>query len=292
LIDIILIDVLIDIARQDYRQVQPIYQGINEHEPRQWRQMGDAPLSNRRFEMDIAKAVTFITGDERYKEKLATGVVLILLSSLLAPVMIGFLGFLMLAGYSIRLLQNVRDGKPQPLPEWNQWSEDFVRGLKLLVVALIWSLPIFVVVVPMGIGAAIVDNGRGAAEVFGGLILLGGAAVTMIYGLLLTLLMPGFTIAFARDEEIRSGLQVTEIWQWTRKNLAQVVLATIMYVAASFALSIVGMIAGVLLCVVGLLVTIPLSTLVMMLFQHHLYGQLARETVQPATSATPATVVY
>ena len=242
--------------------------------------------------MDIAKALTFITEDERYKEKLATGVVLILLSSLLAPVMIGLLGFLMLAGYSIRLLQNVRDGKPQPLPEWNQWSEDFVRGLKLCVVALIWSLPIFVVIVPLGIGATLVENGRGASEVFGGLILLGGGAVIVIYSLLLTVLMPGFTIAFARDEEIRSGLQVTEIWQWTRQNLTQVVLATIIYIAASFALTIVATIAGALLCLVGLFVTIPLSSLVMMLFQYHLFGQLARQTPQPDVPGTPATVVY
>ncbi len=242
--------------------------------------------------MDIAKALTFITEDERYKEKLATGVGLILLSSLLAPVMIGLLGFLMLAGYCVRLLQNVRDGQPQPLPEWNQWSEDFVRGLKLLVVTLIWSLPIFVVIVPMGVGAAMVDNGRGAAEVLGGLILLGGATVTMIYGLVVALLMPGFTIAFARDEEIRSGLQLTAIWQWTRQNLTQVVLASIIYIAASFALSIVAMIAGVLLCGIGLLVTIPLSTLVMMLFQHHLYGQLAREMPQPNPTATPAPTAF
>jgi uncharacterized membrane protein len=190
------------------------------------------------------------------------------------------------AGYAIRLLQNVRDGQPRPLPEWNQWSEDFVRGLKIAIVTIIWALPIFVVVVPMGVGVALADSGREAAEIFGGLILFGSLSLTVLYGLVVALLTPGFTIAFARDEEIRSGLQLTEIWQWTQQHLGQVLLIGIVYLAASFALGITAMLAGLLLCGVGLIVTMPLSTLVIMLFQHHLYGQLARENREPAVPAT------
>lgn len=238
--------------------------------------------------MDIVKALTFITEDERWTEKLAVGVGILLVSGLLAPVLLGALGFCIIAGYCVRLLQNVRDGHSRPLPEWNQWSEDCVRGLKLFVVSLIWSLPIFVVVVPMGIGAALADSGSEAMEIFGGLVLFGGVCLTMIYGLLVAFLTPGFTIAFARDEEIRSGLQLTEIWRWTQQNLGQVLLVGIIYLAGSFALSIVAMVAGVLLCVVGLVVTLPLSVLVTMLFQHHLYGQLARGVPQPATPAAVA----
>jgi MFS family permease len=236
--------------------------------------------------MDIAKALTFITEDERWLEKLAIGVGIVLVSSFLAPLLIGLLGFFIVAGYAIRLLQNVRDGQPRPLPEWNQWSEDFVRGLKIAIVTLIWALPLFVVVVPMGVGVALADSGREAAEIFGGLILFGSLSLTVLYGLVVALLTPGFTIAFARDEEIRSGLQLTEIWQWTQQHLGQVLLIGIVYLAASFALGITAMLAGLLLCGVGLIVTMPLSTLVIMLFQHHLYGQLARENREPAVPAT------
>lgn len=238
--------------------------------------------------MDITKALTFITEDERWGEKLAIGVGIMLISGLLAPVLIGIVGFLIIAGYCIRLLQNVRDGQPRPLPEWNQWSEDFGRGLKIVIVTLIWSLPIFVVIVPMIIGGALADSGGDAAEVIGSLILFGGVCLTTIYGLFVAFLTPGFTIAFARDEEIRSGLQLTEIWRWTQQNLGQVLLVGIIYIAGSFALGIVAMIAGVLLCGIGLIVTIPLSSLATMLFQHHLYGQLARDVPQPSTPAAVA----
>ena len=238
--------------------------------------------------MDIAKALTFITEDERWLEKLAIGVGIVLISSFLAPLLIGLLGFFIVAGYAIRLLQNVRDGQPRPLPEWNQWSEDFVRGLKIAIVTLIWALPLFVVVVPMGVGVALADSGREAAEIFGGLILFGSLSLTVLYGLVVALLTPGFTIAFARDEEIRSGLQLTEIWQWTQQHLGQLLLIRIVYLAASFALGITAMLAGLLLCGVGLIVTMPLSTLVIMLFQHHLYGQLARGSTEPVTPVTAA----
>lgn len=235
--------------------------------------------------MDITKALTFITEDERWVEKLAIGVGLILISGLLTPILIGLLGFFIIAGYSIRLLQNVRDGRPRPLPEWNQWSEDFVRGFKIAVVTFIWALPIFVVIVPMGIGAALADSGRDAAEIFGSLIIFGGVCLTLIYGLVVAFLTPGFTIAFARDEEIRSGLQLSAIWRWTQQNLGQVLLTGIIYLAASFALSLVAVLTGFLLCGIGLIATVPLGILVTMLFQHHLYGQLARGVAQPTTPA-------
>jgi hypothetical protein len=49
----------------------------------------------------------------------------------------------------------------------------------------------------------------------------------------------------------------------------------LVYIAASIALSLIGGIVGVLLCIVGLIITLPLATLLTGLFQYHLYGQLA-----------------
>ena len=43
-------------------------------------------------------------------------------------------------------------------------------------------------------------------------------------------------------------------------------------------ISLVAFIAGIIMCVVGLIVTVPLSVLVQSLFQHHIYGQLAAKT--------------
>ncbi len=227
--------------------------------------------------MDIGKALTFFTEDERWLEKLAIGTGVTVISLILSPVLIGFVGFLMVGGYSIRLLQHVRDGNPKPLPEWDQWSEDLIRGFKWAAVVVIWSLPLVVFIAPTSIGRVLISDNGGTGNVFGNLIVSCGGCLSFLYSLFVMVMAPGFTIAFARDEEIRSGLQLTEIWQWTRRNLGQVIIVAVAYLVASTVISAVAGIVGVLLCVIGLIVTLPLSLLATQLFRSHLYGQLARE---------------
>jgi cytochrome b561 len=227
--------------------------------------------------MDIGKALTFFTEDERWVEKMAIGTGVAVVSLVLSPVLIGIVGFLIIAGYSVRLLQRVRDGNPTPLPEWDQWGDDLIRGFKLAVVAVVWSLPLIIFAIPTSIGRAMVSGNGGAGDAFGGLVAACGGCLSFLYSLVILVMAAGFTITYARDEEISSGLQITEIWQWTRRNLGQVVIVAVAYAIGSGVLFVVAGIAGVLLCVIGLLITIPLALLASMLFRAHLYGQLARE---------------
>ena len=230
--------------------------------------------------MDIGRALTFFTEEERWIEKTAIGALVILVSSLLSFVLVGVLGFLIVMGYSVRLMRNVQQGVHPVLPEWDQWGEDMVRGVKLLIVQLVWALPIILVVLPIIFGAAIADSGPGAPEFFGIMLILCGSCLSVIYGLFVALMQPGFTIAFARDEQISSGLQLTPIWQWTRARLSNVAIVAIIYVVGSLIIGTVASIVGVILCGIGLLVTLPLGQLVIYYFQYHLYGQL-----EPATGA-------
>ena len=61
------------------------------------------------------------------------------------------------------------------------------------------------------------------------------------------------------------------------ERLGQVALVMIVILVASFIVQTVALIAGVILCLVGLVVTLPLGQLIIYLFTYHLYGQLARE---------------
>ncbi|MEX1019569.1 MAG: DUF4013 domain-containing protein [Litorilinea sp.] len=224
--------------------------------------------------MDIGKALSYITEDPRWKEKIAIGTGVVILSSILSIVFIGVVGFLLVAGYMVRLLQNVRDGHAHPMPEWDQWGEDLVRGLKLVVVVLVWSLPAILFSIPVSLGGVLVD-GQGASAFIGSTILFGGMCLVVLYSLFIAVAQASFTIAFARDEKISSGLQVREIWDWTVANIGQLVIVALAYIVVSIGVSLVGSIVGVLLCIIGLVVTLPLAQLVIYLFQYHLYGQLA-----------------
>lgn len=231
--------------------------------------------------MEISKSISFITEDPRWQQKLLIGTGLVIGSTVLSVVLIGIVGFIILAGYCVRLLQNVRDGQPYPLPEWDQWGEDLARGFKLFVATLVWALPILILVIPSVIGSAMSSSRSEGTQFVGAMLLICGSCLTMIYGLLLAVASPGISIAYAKDEQITSGLQFREILAWTQANIGQVLVATLVYIAASIALSLIGSIVGVLLCVIGLIITIPLATLLTSLFQYHLYGQLAQAYPYP-----------
>ena len=229
--------------------------------------------------MDYAKALTFLWEDPRWKEKVAIGTGVMLVSGLLMPVLIGFVGILIVMGYCVRVLQNVRDGNQYPLPEWDQWSEDLARGFKLAVVAVVWALPAILLSLPVILGGVMMgagdDRGSGFLTAIGGLTFGLGNCLIVLYSIFYALVTPGFTVWFARTEQISDGLKLTEVWEWTRRNLGTVVLVMIAYIIASIVISTVASIVGTVLCIVGLIVTIPLGTLATYLYQYHLIGQLA-----------------
>jgi hypothetical protein len=119
------------------------------------------------------------------------------------------------------------------------------------------------------------DSRSDGTQFVGTMLLVCGNCLTFLYSLLVLIVTPGISIAFAKDEQITSALQFRDIIAWTRANIGQVLVVTLVYIAASIALGIIGAIVGTLLCIVGLIITLPLATLLTGLFQYHLYGQLA-----------------
>lgn len=226
--------------------------------------------------MDIGRALTFFTEDERWIEKTAIGTGVLLLSTILSFVLVGIVGFVIVMGYSVRLLQNVRDGVNPVLPEWDQWGEDLNRGFKLFVVQFIWALPIILIVVPITLVSVLVGNsGSGDAEGFAVLLALCATCISFIVAIFYVVIQPAITIFFAESEEISAGLQIGRIWDWTRSHIGEVMIVTIVYIVGSMIIATVASIAGVILCGIGLVVTLPLSQLAIYYLQFHLYGQLA-----------------
>ena len=227
--------------------------------------------------MDIGRALTYFSEDERWVEKTAIGTGLLLISSLLLVALVGVLGYFILFGYLVRLLQNVRDDIHPVLPEWDRWGDDLVRGVKLACVYLVWALPIFFVSVPIFIiGVVLAENLPHGDGDIGAIFILCSFCLQFLVGIAFLVFQPGFTIAFARNETIKDGLQVSEIWDWSRDNIGNVAIVVILTVIASMIITTVGSIVGLILCVIGAVVTVPLSQLIIYYFQSHLYGQLAR----------------
>lgn len=242
--------------------------------------------------MEYAKALTFITEDPRWKEKLAVGTGVMLLSLALSPVLIGIAGIMIVLGYSTRTMQNVRDGRQFPLPEWDQWSDDLARGFKLSVVAIIWSLPAIVAVIPTLVGAFMASGNNDALIAIGAGIIGLSYCLIFLYSILLVALSPGIAISFARDESIGSGIRFQEIIAWTRSHVSEVLLFTIASIVVNIVLAFAGVIVGFLLICIGLVVTIPLATLVNYLYLANLLGQIAHKDRTGMPYYPPATSSY
>jgi len=98
--------------------------------------------------MDIGKAFTFPFEDEDWVKKLIIGAVL-----MIVPIA----NFITI-GYMLRTLRNVAEGREKPLPEWDQWGDDFMKGLLVVVAGFIYSLPIVLVSVITDILGAVLGS--------------------------------------------------------------------------------------------------------------------------------------
>jgi hypothetical protein len=239
--------------------------------------------------VDIGKSFGYIFNDPRWLTKVLIGILVLLISFLLAPILVGFLGFFIVSGYALEVLQNVRRDDALPLPEWrDRWGEWLVLGLKLAVVEFVWALPAIILNVPTAFANSMVRQGGDAASI-GGIMAFCFGCLAFLWYIVVALATPAIYVKMAETEEIVSGFRFGEILEFTRDNIGDVIVATLLIVVVGFIAFLVGGIVGALLCIIGLAITLPAATLYTTLFQVHLYGQIGRKpTAQP--SQLPAVV--
>ncbi len=232
--------------------------------------------------MDFGKAFTFMFDDPDWVRKFGIGVVVGLVAILLSPILIGLVPMLIILGYSLDVLRNVHDGREYPLPEWEDWSGFLARGFKLLVAFLVWLLPLILVSIPLFIGAALTDSqgGSGAATAFGVLFIICSSCLMVLWGLFVVLISPAIYIRLAVTDRLGAAFEVANIWALTRDNLGNVIVAILLIIVAGIVAGIVGSL-GLILLLIGALVTIPAATFWQYLVQAHLFGQIGRTSVTP-----------
>ncbi len=218
--------------------------------------------------MDVGKSLSFVFEDKRWLEKTLIGGLILLGTLALSWTIIGlFVGIGLLYGYMVEVVRNVRRRQPYPLPEWDQWGDKIVLGLKYLVVSFIWSLPLLLVMIPLFILAIFVgESGSDTTAGIFAILLVCATCVVLLYSLFLLLVSPGITIRFAERGNIADGLAVSSILNFTREHLGDVILAAIVILAVQLLAGIV----GVVLCGIGLLFTNFWATVV----TGHVYGQI------------------
>jgi hypothetical protein len=193
-------------------------------------------------------------------------------------------------GYALDALRNTARREDVPLPTWQQLGDQFIEGLKLFVVQLVYSLPIIAVSLVATIGTAgfavMADSGSygsGTPEAFGlGLsaVWLCITCVALVYGLALGFITPALYIQLARTRSIAACFRLGEIWAMVQRNFADYALILVLGIGLGLAISVVFTVLAIIpfvgLCVIFLFIPVMiLATPYVTVVAAHLYGQLA-----------------
>lgn len=224
--------------------------------------------------MDIGLALTYVTRDPDWIKKVLIGGAILLVSTPLAIILVGLLGFFVVYGYCIGITRNVIQGVDNPLPEWTDFGAYLVTGLKAWVGVLIWSLPVIVISVCNQFLGSVSDSASAIA------VIVSLCLVFPLNLLLSIFITPTIIGRFAVTDEIGPMLQVSDIIAQIRETgFMPYLLYAVLVLAASF-LALFGLIA----CIIGIF-----FTLVWALFaQAHGIGQLHRLHASGQSIAQPA----
>ncbi len=219
--------------------------------------------------MDIGKSFTYVFDDEQWVQKVVIGALLLLASVI--PI-VNLFTALVVVGYSLRVLKNVSDGLERPLPQWDNWGEDWVKGVLFLLGLLIYALPALIVGGIAAIITAVVTS-RSSEPSGAQFCILGLQCLTWIWGLLLALWSPAVMIRFAREGRFGAMFEFGALWSLIRANVGDYIVAVIISFVAQFLSTF-----GVILCVIGVFLTAFWALLV----QVHVYGQVGAQAAPAA----------
>jgi len=224
--------------------------------------------------------------DADWKNKFLIGS-LIVVASFIIPL----IPFFLLYGYMMQLMRQVITSKDAPLlPAWDDWGKLFVDGLKLLGAALVYSLPIVILVLfgfalfffgpLLGLpvmGLAGEEGGETAAMIMvtittvsllGSMVVWG---VSTLLGLAIGLVMPAVLGHVAATDEFGAAFRMKEWWAIFRANIGGFLMAYVVLLLASMLLS-----AGltVLYCTIILCCLVPLISAPVTMYLTVIYGAI------------------
>ena len=200
--------------------------------------------------VDIGRAVQFWTKDPDWIKKVLIGGILFF---------VPIIGWLIVGGYYIRTIQRVSSGIDTPLPEWGQWGDDLVRGLKLAGIMIIWLLPLWVISI-CAFALGVVDDTAGG---FAGILL---NCLGFIYSIAFYFIFPVLVGRFAANEQFNEAFQINQIIQDAQKIPSQLLIFVVMYFVLGFVAGL-----GLILCIVGVAFTGFIAYLV----SGHLVAQIS-----------------
>ncbi|MCP4420739.1 MAG: DUF4013 domain-containing protein [Chloroflexi bacterium] len=227
--------------------------------------------------MDVAKAFTYITEDDRWMGKLGIGALISFFSFLILPAFL-------LSGYLVGITRNVMNNEKLPLPEWEDMGTLFKDGISISLALIVYTLP-FWLLACIAFATTIGFAGLGEATQVSEDALAAGILATyglvgclgLVFVLALFLISPAIVIQYVREDDLAACFRFGAVFAIARDNIGDILIAGLASFAASFVISILLGALNIIPCL-GWIASILLSFAIgpyLTAVIGHLYGQIA-----------------
>lgn len=220
--------------------------------------------------MNLGKAFTYPFDDPDWMKKIGIAAVMMI---------IPIVGGLFVMGWAIEITRRVIQGEAYPMPQWEDFMGLLVKGLKVVVISLVYLLPVILVsACTQGLTLLGQETGEDIVMTIAMVVSVCFGCLVFLYSLLAGLVLPAAFGKFAATGDLKAAFRFGEVISMVRA----VPVAYIMVLLGGFVASLIGGL-GVIACVIGVFVTIPYANAV----TAHLWGQAYREAggqVQPVSA--------
>ena len=205
--------------------------------------------------MNYSRAFSYVFEDKNWLSK-------ILIAGLIS--LIPIVGQIYLMGWTVEIVRRVKAGRTDILPT-THFSYFLTLGLKLFVVALIYSIPVIILSALMSLFTSSAGNSDSNffTVFFAGLGCIGGI-LSLVLNIALALLGTYGTIKLAETDQIKACLDFQDAFNCIKNNIASFIIVELLAIVAGLIQS-----AGLIICV-GIIFTVPYGTAI----TAHLVGQL------------------
>lgn len=208
--------------------------------------------------MDIGKAFTYVFEDEDWVKKVLIGGVINI---------IPIVGLFFTAGYMLETIKNVMEGRPLPLPEWDDWGGKFMKGLMAAIIGLVYSLPVIVLTLCFTGVIVVTGQNEDTANAVVSIAMSCIQCVNLLYVLAVMVVSPAILSKYAEAWELGAAFRFGEIFSLIKDNIGTYLLVLVITLLAG----IIGNLGGIA-CGVGALFTMFYA----MLVNGYAYGEAYR----------------
>lgn len=199
---------------------------------------------------ELQRAVSYAFDDPQGITKLVIAAMIAAASVVFTPLMIGLVGWAIIAGYLVELVRRARGGEQYPLPHWDHIDTKLADGGNVLVALILYGLPNAL------LGCCVIASSGFSEDNFGVLLLPVFCCLVpllLIYNIVLGPVLALGLVRYSETGQIGAFFQVGDILSTLRASFQ---ITATWYVMDIIASTLIGML-GLIPCI-GWLAMVPL----------------------------------